>query len=117
MSLRSAGPLSVGAPWQSCAACSCPTWPRPPRCPTAWHGMLMCARALRRHANLAADEGEGWDKDEVEARPGQAEGLDGLKIVAASAGDSHTFVLTDDGAVYGCGCFRVRPATHARARA
>jgi len=53
-----------------------------------------------------ADEGEGWDKDEVEARPGQAEGLDGLKIVAASAGDSHTFVLTDDGAVYGCGCFR-----------
>jgi len=53
-----------------------------------------------------ANDSEGWDKDEAEARPALAEGLDGLKIIAASAGDSHTFVVADDGSVYGCGCFR-----------
>eukprot|EP00040_Diaphanoeca_grandis_P004616 m.29498 g.29498 ORF g.29498 m.29498 type:complete len:484 (-) comp16102_c0_seq1:175-1626(-) len=46
------------------------------------------------------------EADEVEATPGLAEGLDGVNVVSASAGDSHTFVLADDGKVYGTGCFR-----------
>lgn len=45
-------------------------------------------------------------KDEAECLPMQAEGLDDVCIVAGSAGDSHTFVLSDDGKVYGAGCFR-----------
>lgn len=58
--------------------------------------------ALGRTCVATAD----MDKDEVEALPGLAEGLDGVRIVALSAGDSHTFALADDGTVYGCGCFR-----------
>lgn len=58
--------------------------------------------ALGRTCN-ATDE---LEKDEVEALPGRAEGLDDVKIVEVSAGDSHTFARTKDGDVYGTGCFR-----------
>lgn len=46
------------------------------------------------------------DKDEAETWAAKAEGLDGVNVVTASAGDSHTFVLADNGTVYGAGCFR-----------
>ena len=37
---------------------------------------------------------------------GVAEGLEGQHVVSGSAGDSHTFVLTSDGKVFGTGAFR-----------
>ena len=40
--------------------------------------------------------------------PQVAEGLDGVTVVAISAGDSHSAALTDDGRVFAVGCFRVR---------
>lgn len=58
--------------------------------------------ALGRTCN-ATDE---LEKDEVEALPGRAEGLDGVTIVEVSAGDSHTFARAENGDVYGTGCFR-----------
>eukprot|EP00039_Didymoeca_costata_P005135 m.78774 g.78774 ORF g.78774 m.78774 type:complete len:467 (+) comp12689_c0_seq3:168-1568(+) len=45
-------------------------------------------------------------KDEAEATPGFVEGLEKVCVQALSAGDSHTFALTDDGCVYGTGVFR-----------
>jgi hypothetical protein len=40
-------------------------------------------------------------KDEAEAQAALAEGLADVKVVDASAGDSHTFVRTADGKVFG----------------
>jgi len=51
-------------------------------------------------------EDEDIPKDEAEGIPGYAEGLEGVTVIHASAGDSHSFVLTDDGRVFGAGCFR-----------
>ena len=39
--------------------------------------------------------------------PQRADGLDGVAVVAISAGDSHSAALTDDGRVLAVGCFRV----------
>ena len=51
-------------------------------------------------------EKEDLPKDEAEGVPGYAEGLEGVDVASASAGDSHSFVLTKDGRVFGAGCFR-----------
>lgn len=51
------------------------------------------------------DEGAlGRHGDEVVPSP--AEGLDGVRVIKAKAGDSHTCVLTDDGRVFATGSFR-----------
>ena len=39
--------------------------------------------------------------------PQRADGLDGVTVVAITAGDSHSAALTDDGRVLAVGCFRV----------
>ena len=39
--------------------------------------------------------------------PEKAEGVEGVKIIAISAGDSHSAALSEDGRVFATGCFRV----------
>jgi alpha-tubulin suppressor-like RCC1 family protein len=49
---------------------------------------------------------ETEEDDSPEFSIGLAMGLEGQQVVAGSAGDSHTFVLTADGKVFGAGTFR-----------
>ena len=46
-------------------------------------------------------------QEEKEFLPQKADGLEGVFVVDACAGDSHTACLSKDGRVFACGCFRV----------